>query len=120
MGGLVRVHLDEVALALAGALGVRGVEVVLVDAAHLLVDSTLVELAKRGVGPVALAVAARHVVSFRTEQYYCDLLGQYSIIIAHFTQKVNKACVFWGGINRVIRRLLRTSLRRRYRRCHRA
>ena len=68
MGGLVQVHLDEVALAFAGALGVRGVRVVLVDAAHLLVDSTLVELAKRGVGPVALAVAARHMVSFRTER----------------------------------------------------
>ena len=68
MGGLVHVHLNEVALALAGALGVRGVEVVLIDAAHLLVDSTLVELAERGVGSVALAVAARHVVSFRTER----------------------------------------------------
>ena len=76
MGGLVHVHLDEVALALAGALGVRGVEVVLIDAAHLLVDSTLVELAKRGVGPVALAVAARHTVSFRTERVLLWPFGQ--------------------------------------------
>ena len=68
MGGLVQVHLDEVALAFAGALGVRGVRVVLVDVAHLLVDSTLIKLAKRGVGAVALAVAARHAVSFQTER----------------------------------------------------
>ena len=77
MSGLVQVHFDEMALALAGALGVRGVEVVLVDAAHLLVDSALVELAERGVGPVALAVAARHVVSFRTERVLLWPFGQY-------------------------------------------